>query len=85
MKKVIVTITEKLEYNREIIVGVPDDMTEEQFGKLLDQVQHGLDHAEDVACGLNRLNKDIKIIEQVDNDLSSPDDVEVEIFDYDFE
>jgi hypothetical protein len=84
MKKVRISIEENLRYQREMIIEVPDDMTEDKLNTILDKSQRRAQSAGDIPYIVESLNKDIKIVECPDEDLSSPWDSEIEIDDFDY-
>lgn len=82
MKKVKLFIRESLKYNREMVIKVPEEMTETELNRLLDKVQRRADHVADL--GYLFRDEGMKISEWPDDDMSSPFDVELEIGDYEF-
>lgn len=82
MKKYKLSIEETLKYNREMIIEVPDEMSESEFNKILDKVQRKTESADDISYALEKLN--IEVIQDVDSDLSSPSYQEIEIEEYDY-
>ncbi|WP_240416706.1 hypothetical protein [Paenibacillus periandrae] len=81
MKKVTMNVKEKLTYTREIEVQIPDEMTEEQFEALCIKMER----SEDLDSALHVLEKIGIIIGPYDKDMNSPDDGEVEVFEFHIE
>lgn len=81
MKKVKIQIREVLTYERDAIILIPEDVPESKISKLLDEAERRSDMADEVTHHLKKLG--CTIIEDVDSDLTSPDEMEVEIIDYD--
>lgn len=82
MKKVKITIEEKFRYNREIDVEVPDEMTDSDLEKLFDDCErYHADNADDVVRFLVR--KGIVLAGNIDTDMDCPDEMSVEITEYD--
>jgi hypothetical protein len=80
LKKLTLTIEEKLMYTRHMTIEVDPNMSEDQLNRILDHAQKNAEHPDDLSIVLER--QGIKTIKDVDSDLSSPDDCEIEIFDY---
>ncbi|BFH10592.1 hypothetical protein WJ0W_004711 [Paenibacillus melissococcoides] len=78
--KVRIRIKEVLTYDREAIISIPEDVPESKINKLLDEAERRSDMADEVIHHLRKLG--CGIVEGVDYDLSSPDETEVEVFDY---
>lgn len=82
MKTVKVSIEETLKYRREMVISVPDTMTDKELNKLLGGVERGSEQASDMPFEIQKLNPEIKVIESPDEDLDNPDDMSVEINDF---
>lgn len=72
-------ISEKLSYHREMIIAIPDDMSIDEFDKLLDKAQSQADSSGDLPYVLERLNKNVKVTRSPDQDFSSPWNSDIEI------
>lgn len=83
MKKVRLFVEEKLTYNHELVIEVEEGMDEDRLNSILDQVQYRADYFGDISYLLRM--KGIKVINEIESDLSSPMSSEIEITDYDFE
>lgn len=83
MKKVTLKVDEILKYTREVVIEVPDDMTEEDLNNALDEAQRRADCVEDFVSRLTR-NSEIVAKEPWDDSTDSPDSVEVECDDYEW-
>ncbi|MBY0054111.1 hypothetical protein H7K32_21090 [Brevibacillus agri] len=81
MKQVILKVTETLSYGREVKVEIPDEMTETELNNVLDAALRG-EYMSDFIYILER--KGLKLIGQVDEDMSSPDHAEIECDEYEF-
>ncbi|ELK38792.1 hypothetical protein D478_27846 [Brevibacillus agri BAB-2500] len=81
MKQVILNVTETLRYTREVKVEIPEQMTESELNNALDAAQRG-EYMSEFVYVLER--KGLKLIEPVDEDMSSPDWSEIECDDYKF-
>lgn len=82
MAKAKIWIEERLRYNREIDVEIPDEMTYRELEDLFDECERYLaDNVDDVVRFLGK--NGIKLIGQVDNDMDCPDSMSVEITEYD--
>lgn len=84
MKKVVLKIQETLKYNREVPILIPDEMTEKEFNRILDNAQRGAESVDDIVYHLKHSGAGIKQTEPYDTDLDSPDYEEVECDDYEF-
>lgn len=82
MKKVKLTIEETLKYEREVIIEVPDEMTNGEIESELDYAERnaGRDGLDGIVYTLRR--RGMENPDGFDQDLSSPDSVEAEILDY---
>ncbi|MDG0871044.1 hypothetical protein L5D93_00285 [Paenibacillus thiaminolyticus] len=78
--KVRIRIKEVLTYEREAVISLPDDVLPGTINGVLDKAESRSDTADDVIHHLRKLG--CSIVEDVDSDLSSPDEMEVEVFDY---
>lgn len=82
MAKAKIWIEERLRYNREIDVEIPDEMTDRELEDLFDECErYRADNVDDVVRFLGK--NGIKLIGQVDNDMDCPDSMSVEITEYD--
>lgn len=81
MKKLCLSINEVLKYQREAIISIPDDMTDDELNNILDEVQRNADFAADIADLIECKRTNISIVKRPDIDLSNPWDTEVEIQD----
>lgn len=82
MAKAKIWIEERLRYNREIDVEIPDEMTYRELEDLFDECErYRADNVDDVVRFLGK--NGIKLIGQVDNDMDCPDSMSVEITEYD--
>jgi hypothetical protein len=79
MKKYAITVTETLEYTRNLTVEVPDELDDETFNELLDDVEGRVEGASEIPYVLAR--RGIKTIDNPSNDFSSPRSSEIEIDD----
>ncbi len=70
---------EKLTYQKEI--RIETDLSEDKLLNIIDRAERGSESAEDIMYKLMQ-NENIKITEGIDDDYSSPSDVEVEYFDH---
>jgi hypothetical protein len=84
MKKVRVSIQEVLRYQRQVIIEIPDDMSEDKLNNILDKCQRKAQAASDVPFIIEDLNDDINVLEIPDESMDSPWDSEVEIDDFDY-
>lgn len=82
MKKVKLTIEETLKYEREVIIEVPDEMTNSEIESELDYAERngGREGAEGIVYSLRR--RGMENPDGFDQDLYSPDSSEAEILDY---
>ncbi len=78
MKKYRIELSEQLTYRREFVIEVPDDVTDGELDHALDRAQHE-EFAEDTSYKVVQTILGSKIVEYVDNSLSSPLSGEVEI------
>ncbi|GMA52589.1 hypothetical protein GCM10025857_40050 [Alicyclobacillus contaminans] len=83
MPKVTLSFVETLRYTRKVQVRIPPGMTESQLETALGAAERSSDSVESFLRELKDWG--VKAIEPVDDDLSSPDDQEVECDDYEFE
>ncbi|MDO3680407.1 hypothetical protein [Paenibacillus ehimensis] len=81
MKKAILYVTETLTYEREIVVLLPDEMSEESLNTALNAAERRVDFMSDFV--INLANQGIQVVGQIDDDLSSPDNCEIECTAYD--
>lgn len=82
MKKAKIWIEERLRYNREIDVEIPDEMTERELEDLFNECErYSADNVDDVVRFLGK--NGINLIGQVDNDMDCPDSMSIEITEYD--
>ncbi|MDP4087360.1 MAG: hypothetical protein Q8934_22610 [Bacillota bacterium] len=84
MRKVRLSIQETLKYQRDMIIEIPDDMSESTLNSFLDKAQRKAQAAIDVGYILEDFNDEINVIEQPDESTDSPCDTEIEIDDFDF-
>jgi hypothetical protein len=84
MKKVKLNIQETLKYQREMIIEVPDDMTDGKLNQYLDIAQRKSQAAIDIGYILEDLDDEINIIENPDEDMDSPWDSDIMIDDFDY-
>lgn len=82
MKHATIVVQEKFTYTREIEIEVPDEMSERDFERLLTYVEQRSQSAGDLVHELRR--RGIEQNEPWDDDMRSPDEVEVECTEYDF-
>lgn len=80
MKKVKLVVRETLKYNREIIVEVPDDMTDAQIENALNEAEREWGGVDEFVHALRKHG--IQNPDGFNSDLDSPDDVESECEDY---
>lgn len=80
MKKVLLSVEEKLIYHREIEVSIPNEMSESEFESVLDRAQSG----EMLDDFLHTLKRSGIKIGSYDDNLSSPWSSEIECDGYDF-
>lgn len=80
MKKVTLYVQETLKYTRDVVVEVPDNMTDGQLEYLLDKVQSRAESVDDAVYALR--DRGINLCEPYDTDLDSPSHCEIEIDDY---
>ncbi|KKO51115.1 hypothetical protein [Paenibacillus sp. DMB20] len=80
--KVKLMITETLKYDREVIVEVPAHMTERDIEEALNKAErnYGFDGVDGIVHALKR--QGITCPDGFDQDLSSPNSVEAECYDY---
>ncbi|MBG9791232.1 hypothetical protein ABD76_01240 [Paenibacillus dendritiformis] len=71
---------EVLTYEREAVISLSDDAVPGTINGVLDKAERLSETADDVTYHLRKLG--CGIVEDVDSDLSSPDEMEVEVFDY---
>jgi hypothetical protein len=72
---------EIVKYRRTMKVELPEDWTEQSFQSAMETAECGSMGADDVASKLERMG--VKIIEQPDTSMDSPESVEIEYFDHD--
>jgi len=83
MRKVKLSVREKLEYLREVVVYLPDDMSERDLENELDEAQRGGDIGlSDFVYTLR--NAGIALAEPLDDDMDCPNFMEIECHEYDF-
>jgi len=81
MRKATLTVREKLEYKREIVVLIPDDMTERILDRHLSAAEgQGFHGIGDFLYDLKRAG--IELAEPYDDDMSCPDEMEIECDEY---
>lgn len=85
MKSARLSICETLKYQREMIVKIPEEISESELNNWLDEAQRKAQHPEDVLYILQDFNKNIEAIEMPDNDFDSPYNTEIEIDELDIE
>ncbi|MEC1177639.1 hypothetical protein P9B03_04010 [Metasolibacillus meyeri] len=85
MKKVTIEFIETLSYNREIIIEVPNDVTERELDKFLNAVERGADYAGDVPFLLAKHIQGAVIVDPPCEDLDSPDRSEIEFQSFDID
>lgn len=83
MKTVKLFLEETLKYRREVVIGVPDTFTDKDLEQLFDKTTRESEQSADVPYVIERVNPEIAIIEYPDSDLDSPDQMEVEIEEWD--
>jgi predicted nucleotidyltransferase len=84
MKKVRLNIQETLKYQREMVIEIPDDMSESTLNGFLDRAQRKAQAAIDISYILEDFSDEINTVEQPDESTDSPWDTEIEIDDFDF-
>jgi hypothetical protein len=84
MKKVRLNIQETLRYQRQMIIEVPDSMTDDRLINFLDKAQRKAQAAIDIGFILEDFSSEINVIEQPDESTDSPWDSEIEIDDFDY-
>lgn len=82
MKRVEISIEEKVRYTSSIVFEVPDDFDEKKLNLMLDELERKSESTIDVARLLEKSG--FKVLEKVESFPYSPDDAEIEIFDYEF-
>lgn len=82
MKTVKLSLEETLKYRREIVIEVPDSMTEKELEQLLNETTRKSEQSADVPYDIKKINPEVVITEFPDSDLDSPDRMEVEINDW---
>jgi hypothetical protein len=82
MKKVKLTIEETLKYEREVIIEIPDEMTNGEIESELDYAERngGREGIEGIVYSLRR--RGMENPDGFDMDTSSPDSIDAEILDY---
>ena len=82
MKKVQLTIEERLVYSREIVIEVPDEMSESELERALNKAERG-EFIDEFLMNLRQHDIDVSN-SSYDDDMSSPERGEVECTEYDF-
>jgi hypothetical protein len=80
VKKLELSIEEKLRYTRHMTIEIDPNMSEDRLNDILDHVQKKAEFPDDMSILLER--QGIKVLKDVDSDTDSPDDCEIEILDY---
>ncbi|MCC3380714.1 hypothetical protein ACFQ5D_10820 [Paenibacillus farraposensis] len=80
MKKVLLTVMETLKYEREIVVEIPDEMTDEQLEKALNKAEQNFGGVSDFLYDLKPYG--ITNSSGFDESTDSPADMEAECTDY---
>lgn len=80
MKKVKLSLIEKLSFHREVILTVPDNVDSDVFERALDKAERN-EYMDDFIADLNHSGF---VCEGYDDDLSSPFAGEVECDEYEF-
>lgn len=83
MKTVKVSIEETFKYRRQMIISVPDSMTEKELDRLLGKTERKAEQASDAPYAIKELNPEIIVVEFPNEDLDSPDFMSMEIDDFD--
>ena len=80
MRRTRITVEERLSYHHDIIIE--QDMSDERLEQILDQVERKLRFGDDLdKLVLLMKEHGLKVVEVIENDLSSPAYSEVEIYD----
>ena len=80
MKRTRITVEERLSYHHDIIIE--QDMSDERLEQILIQVERKLRFGDDLDKLVSLMKEHgLKVVEVIENDLSSPADSEVEIYD----
>lgn len=81
MKIATLRIKDVFTYEREVNIGLPDAMTEEELQAALNRAERGAENSDDI---LHSLKRSGITHEPYSRDFESPDDSEAECVDYDF-
>ena len=76
--KIEIQLNETLVYSRNVVIDVEDEVV---IGRVLSNAERGSNCVDDFIHKLSRMSDDVKIVDYPDDDLSSPDSVEIEIVD----
>lgn len=76
MKLAKILVAEKIIFTREILVKLPDGMSESNLEALIARAERRNDHIDDFVIDLERAG--IKLTESLDRSLDSPDEMEIE-------
>lgn len=80
MKKFKIEVEETLRFRKEIVISVPDEMSDGMFETLIGGVERQADTVADIPYILaGTTGGDVKVLKLPDNEYSSPDSVEIEI------
>jgi hypothetical protein len=84
MKKVRLSIEETLRFQRQMIIEIPDDMTEDKLNNILDKAQRKAQSSSDLPFIIEDLNDQISVFQAPDENIDSPWDTDIEIDDFDY-
>lgn len=79
MKKINLSLEETFKYRREVVIELPDTITEKELERLISKAERESELASDVPHMIKRINPEVVIVEYVDDDMDCPNDMEVEI------
>lgn len=77
MKKVKLQIEENLRYTRFMTIEVDSEISDDHLNNILDNAQRKSEFPDELSYSLEK--QGIKVLKDVDSDLSSPDNCEIEI------
>lgn len=77
MEKLRLSVVETLKYQREMVIEVPDDMSDEALAAVLDAAESCVSSAEEFAENLDG-HFGVRVVEKPDTDMDSPYHAEIE-------
>lgn len=83
MKTVTLFLEETLKYKREVVIRVPDSVTEKEVEQLINKAMMDTEKSTDVPYAIKKINPGIVVTKLPSKELDSPDAMEVDIKDWD--